>query len=831
MVRFVRKHSTALIAAAVYNFVIFFPVAFMGRVLSPNDVFYNFAPWSAMRQDLPPQNPLLNDPPTSYYTVLSMVKSDWRTFHWDPYIAAGVPGFGSSAASSLTPVILIPVLLVPLVWSYTAIVFLKLNLAFLFSYLWLREERLGRHGAAIGAILIAGAGVYAVRWLWQITNATVFYPALLWIVVRTFRGYRTSIALIALIALSFGISGFPAAIAYGIWITVAYAVFYGLRRQSRRFPSRGAASAILRTAAGVLIAVMIAAPMLVPFIQFIRRSGYLDVRQKTSLEAVYPLSHWRSFIEPDRLGNPAYKNWMGDPSLGVMNNYVEATTYLGLLAIPLVLLGLFNRRARARWFWLAAMLVLLACMFGLEPIAPLFASLPGFKYSALARLSLLLPLPVGYLAAAGVRLLRKRVAVIAGAIAIVVAFDLALVAGRFHPYLEPKDAAVPSTPIIDFLHSQPGPFRIAPFFDYFWPNAAELFRLEDVRSHFSSERDYRRLLQRLEPGVWNGRSTVLQFNSLQYQFNDPLAGMLGIRYYLEHKAIDIIKWSTIAATTPGVKETGTITLEPGDILDRTVRIDTDPFWAIEVPAHVEQELTRNARLELSLLKNGAVLWTRAFTPTDVNALSKLYVPVRPHARVGDELTLRVRSHGVRGHVLAGEGGIYYGRVATPVVFDRELPDGRLFRNLAELPRFWTVTSLRKLNDDEFLAAKDVDYATEAVITDDPILPPALGASPARVTLRRYAPHEQRLVVDSAAPTFLASSEKLTPELAVTLDGRRIRPTEINMLFAGVHVPAGRHEIVFSRRIGRGWWWMAIVGGALWAVVVAGRMIGRGKTGW
>ena len=824
MARFVRKHSTALICAAVYNFVLFFPVAFMGRALSPNDVFYNFAPWNAVRPDVHPQNPLLNDPPTSYYTVLSMVKSDWRTFHWDPYIGAGVPGFGSSAASSLTPVILLPVLLVPLAWSYTAIVFLKLNLAFLFAYLWLREERLGKRGAAIGAILVAGAGVYAVRWLWQITNATVFYPALLWIVCRTFRGARTSIALIALIALSFGISGFPAAIAYGVWIALAYAIASGVRRLSRRSPTRRVASAMARTALGVIIAILIAAPMLVPFAQFIRRSGYLEVRQKTSLEAVYPKTHWRSFIQPDRLGNPAYKNWMGDPALGVMNNYVEATTYLGLLSIPLIALGIFNRRARARWFWLAALLVLLACMFGISPIAPLLANLPGFKYSALARLALLLPLPAGYLAAAGANLLLRKTqwsaAALGGAIAIIVSFDLALLAGRFHPYLEPKEATVPSTPTIDFLQSQQGPFRVAPFFDYFWPNAAELFRVEDVRSHFSSERDYRRLLQRLDPGVWNGKSTVLQLNSLQYQFNDPLTGMLGIRYYLEHKSIDIIKWTTFAATTPAAKETGFINFKPGDVLERTVRIDAEPFWAIEVPAAVEQELTPNARLVVTLSKAGTVLWTRAYPKVDVNALSKLYVPVRPHARLGDELTLRVRALGMRGHVLKGEDGLYYGRVATPVVFDRELPDGRIFRNLAELPRFWSVTKLRNA---DFLNAKDVDYANEAVAATTSTF------ANARVTLLRYEPHQQRVRVESAAPAFLASSEKLTPELAVTIDGRRVQATNINLLFAGVEVPTGRHEVVFSRRIGRGWWWLAIAGGALFIAVATWELVRRRRT--
>ena len=134
MRRFLRRHATALIAIAVCNFVVFFPVIFMGRALSPNDVFYSYSPWSSLRSDsTSPQNLLLNDPPTSYYTLLSLVKSDWRVFHWNPYIASGVPGFGSSQSASLTPLILLPVLLVPLTWSYTAIVFLKLNLAFLFA--------------------------------------------------------------------------------------------------------------------------------------------------------------------------------------------------------------------------------------------------------------------------------------------------------------------------------------------------------------------------------------------------------------------------------------------------------------------------------------------------------------------------------------------------------------------------------------------------------------------------------------------------------------------------------------------------------------------------
>ena len=151
--RFFRKHKTALIAIAVYNFVLFFPVLFMGRVLSPNDVFFSYSPWSSLQSDaVPPQNLLINDPPTGMYTHISMVKEDWRTFHWVPYTGGGVPGFGTANGVS-TPLILVPALLAPLPWFYTAMVFVRLNLAFFFAYLWLREERIGRRGAAIGVRL------------------------------------------------------------------------------------------------------------------------------------------------------------------------------------------------------------------------------------------------------------------------------------------------------------------------------------------------------------------------------------------------------------------------------------------------------------------------------------------------------------------------------------------------------------------------------------------------------------------------------------------------------------------------------------------------------
>ncbi len=831
LLRILRKHRTAFIALAVYHFVFFFPVLFMGRVVSPNDVYYNFSPWQDVRpaELVHAQNSLLNDPPTAYFTLMSMARNDWHTFHWNPYVASGIPGFGSSAAAVLSPFIFLPVLLVPLAWVYTAILLLKLNVAFLFAYLWLREERLGKRGAAIGALVVSAAGIYSVRWLWQITNATALYPALLWIVRRIANGRRVPIALMTLIALAFALSGFPAAIAYGAWLAAAYLVFVLVMRAGSlgyRRPAAGTTmGGLSRAVIAVVIALLIALPALVPFVQLIRRSGYLDLRQTTSLQATFSRAHWRSFVQPDRLGSPVYKDWKGDPSLGPLNNYIETTIYLGLLTIPLALAGLFNRRVRARWFWLGAAALVLACIFGAPVVSTFIAKVPGFKYSALTRVALLLPLPLAYLAAAGTRFFRRFGA--AQAIVAILAFDLALFAGRFYPYLEPRFADVPSTPTTRFLAAERKPFRIAPFFNYLWPNTAELVRVEDVRSHFGSEAAYRRMMLRMDPSSWSGTSTILTFNSLQFRFDDPLTALLGIRWFIEHPQIDIIKWGIFKETEPGVKETGTLALRPGSSFERTIRIDTEPFWSIELPANIDEG---KGTLLVTLLKNDRIVWSRSFSKEDANFMNKIYVPLRPYARLGESVTLRVRSNGVRGTLLAAQDGFYFGRVKTPVMFERALPDGKLFRNLAELPRFRAVSKLRKLNDDEFLAARDVDFEREAVITDDPVQPPDLTPTEARVSLTSYAPDEQHVTTESTAPFYLASSEKLTPELAVTIDGRRARPIETDLLFAGLTVPAGHHEIVYTRRIARGWWWACWVGLGLWVVAMVLPRGGRHHNG-
>src|SRR5258708_29231413 len=275
--------------------------------------------------------------------------------------------------------------------------------------------------------------------------------------------------------------------------------------------------------------------------------------------------------------------------------------------------------------------------------------------------------------------------------------------------------------------------------------------------------------------------------------------------------MEMIEWKRLKDTVEGVVELKgeAVTLSSGMTAQRHVRVDTEPFYAMELSATIEEVHGPNARVDVEVIKGDRIVASRSWTHSDVAVMNKIYVPIRPYTRLGETVIVRLRVVNMRISMLrgatevAGDAPIYYGRVTTPVVFDRELPDGRLFRNLGEVPRFVAVSQVRKMTDDQFLATREVDFSREAIITDAAAPLPA--ASDAEVTLRRYEDAEQEVDVMAPASTLLASSEKLTPELRVTVDGREVKPVEINMLFAGVPLRAGTHRLLFSRRIGpRGW---------------------------
>lgn len=806
----------------------------MGRVLSPNDVYYNYDPWRSVRT-VDVQNPIVNDPPAAYLTLASLLKDDPQSFHWNRYIGSGVPGYGALAAAVLSPFVFVPVLLLPLLLFYTGMVVLKIIVGFLGAYLWLREERLGRAGAAIGALAFTAAGPYAVWWLWQGTNATALYGVGLWMLARAAHRKRNSVVLVALLCLAFLFSGFPATIVYFAYVAAAYLLVGVVRRA---FSLRSLSELL----AGFVIAALLAAPLVWSFSQYLRRTGHLDTRRTAaSTVAVYPAEHLMAFINPFRLGDPAGRIFLSRDTFSPDDNFVESTVYVGVVTLALLLLGLLSRRRRpGHWLWAALALLLMVVMFSTTPLNAVVARLPGIGYSAITRLRTILPIPVAFFVAAGVGALCRLSSTVrwkrgVALVGIALAIDLSLFAARFFPYLPPDVASIPVTSTQKVLRSEPQPFRVAPMFDAYWPNTAELVRIEDIRSHFASEGRYRRMFLRIDPHSWGEAGTVLLLNSLQSNLDDPLISFLNTRFVYEQPSIDILRWKSYEKITRNAPVEGELLIGPGSSLVVDVEIADDEIHAIELMAGPR---TPDARLRARLIvpETGKVVEAVDRSADELRRLEKVYLPLRKRFHAGNHLLLEIEADGLVS-MPAAEGSRgsrpAYGFVRSALVQLGEYEDGRLFENLTALPRYFAVWQVEQTTFDDFLAHPRDLAATSFVETAPAPDVMALAKVPrekrrVRFIPRIYGASRQIIDVEAEVPFFFVSSEKVSPELRFYVDGQRRAPIVTNGLFIGTRIGPGRHTIEVRRRLGGGLWPLSVLGAL---TLAAGAVYDRRRRAW
>jgi len=272
-----------------------------------------------------------------------------------------------------------------------------------------------------------------------------------------------------------------------------------------------------------------------------------------------------------------------------------------------------------------------------------------------------------------------------------------------------------------------------------------------------------------------------------------------------------------------VAERSNITLLPGLTLQRTIVVDRQPFYAIELALGMTDARGADPRVDVSLtdVAAGALLFARTLRVDELRQTEKVYLPLYPDVPFGAAVLLKVRSHGVTatlrgGEAPSGESPLFYGRVMTPIILDRELPDARIFRNLAEVPRYVAIWSTRRASHEQFLRMTDIDFGRESVV--DPSagdlselnrIP--LASRTAHLRVSAFSDGDQTVETTADVPFLLSSSEKLTPELLVTIDRVAAPIVPANSIFAAVRIPAGKHSVVFSRRLGRRWWPVSVAG--------------------
>ncbi len=584
--------------------VLFGPVLFGGKVLLPLDNLRGHAPFQRLPPTHPHGNILQGDLIQLVAPSLAAVREGWSEGRWPLWnrrVGAGMPLLADPQAQALQPLVILGSPF-PLVRAAGVTAALRVLVALVFAFLWMRRQGLGVGPSLVGS-LGYGLGGFVLLWIgWPIANPAALLPLVLYGISRcevpgTRRGTRRDALLLGIGTFALLMGGHPETIAY----VLAFAVLFvpwdrrrpaGPTHQQSKFAGGTPAvpGGLLRAGVAMGIAAMLAAPVLLPAIDYLPdtlrahrlpspgeggREGAgqgeinrLGVRARAG-------DSWLLLATPNALGNSRYFHYWG-PS----NTNEDAGGFVGTatLLAALLALGARKRFPRERLILGVAILCFVLIPWSRRLLLPLSfclaylgaCTLERFRLGEVRRWPLFLASAVlgailfwGYLAhpdpqdPARLEVFRlgwlhwqTRFLVLATLLLAIAAFwrwgrslvpwgvagliaaELLLIHGPANPPM-PRDLAFPLTPPIRFLQQklgrspERGPgFRIAALGRDFPPNLASLYGLTDARIYNPMAPQL--YVERTAPVTAGWWGEMPEFGNPGH----PLYRRLGVRYLL-----------------------------------------------------------------------------------------------------------------------------------------------------------------------------------------------------------------------------------------------------------------------------------------------------------
>ncbi len=302
------------------------------------------------------------------------LRREWKSLRpplWNPYAGIGSPMVGNPQNQALDPTRLVA--LAGSAREAPAIrAWLRLVLAGWFMFGLVRHLGAGRIASLLGATAFQLGG-YSLTWLQHPTGEVALYlPALVWAgdaLLRT-RGRGAFCALAGVYALQF-------AAGHGettLFTTILAAIFWiGIR-------FRAGLTAWLKLGLALLTGGLLAAPLLLPFLEYLSLSSAFADRAETG-DVLLHISAAATFAVPHLFGWPLTGDWTG----AINSN--ETVAYFGVvpwLLIPVAFLHRPYRRPAAVLMIAVAFSTMVA--YGMPGLTWLIHHLPGFNVSANRRL-------------------------------------------------------------------------------------------------------------------------------------------------------------------------------------------------------------------------------------------------------------------------------------------------------------------------------------------------------------------------------------------------------------------------------------------------------------
>ena len=378
----------------------------LGQLYGPADLYYSQEPWQrvATQRGIDQiANPILSD--------LAFANLPWRAAvrealahgrfpFWNRFVLGGTPLLAAAQAAIFHPSTWFGILLpVPLSWTFSCA--FTLFLALLSGFLFFRDFRISEIAALIGA---AGWGLstYMIFWDgWSVGTSTATLPLLLLGLRRIAGAVPGGVGLTVIGLLLMVAGGHPES-----WLhcAAASALFFAWELAARR--GREVAGAFGRAAAAAGLALLLAAPQLLPLLEAIPHSAEYRARREAiargaakqsvpatesarrMLPALLPFAHGIFGQSPVQLERA---DGSGVP-----------LAYAGAMLFPLAMLSARRRlRERGRTIFILFLLIGLLAGASTPGLLDLLVRLPGFSLSLNYRLVFLAGLGLAGLAAFG----------------------------------------------------------------------------------------------------------------------------------------------------------------------------------------------------------------------------------------------------------------------------------------------------------------------------------------------------------------------------------------------------------------------------------------------
>ncbi len=344
-----------------------------------------------------PRNQVLSDTFTEFVPWALFAKAELlngRIPLWNPMNGAGAPLIGNYQ-SAVFSLFTLPIYLFGLKLGLLVTALARVFATGWFTYLFLRRAALCNLAALGGALAFAFCGYNALLLSYPHSAVVAYLPAVLWcceVILQRCEnawshGARPVLASwwLLLCGLLVGqiYAGHPETLFFCQLIVIAWV---GARLASLAWRARatkvgiGAWAGIgLRMLLAALLAVLISAPQLLTFVEYLLNSSRVASGTGTRL-ARLPLEQWPHYVFPNLFGAPIDGQAFG-VKLPLPNYEIANLAYAGATASLLALVSMLRLRRDPRRIALSALLILWALWAHEAPvISDVIGALPGLAY-------------------------------------------------------------------------------------------------------------------------------------------------------------------------------------------------------------------------------------------------------------------------------------------------------------------------------------------------------------------------------------------------------------------------------------------------------------------